>query len=183
MNSTTNNTTTVTVPFDTNLTAASDGQVVRRKSPAALAFALVILLIGAALLLAASAMEQKTGIAYSSSLVFGIVGLCVGVSIALFGGKEWVYAPTKSKIRVRSKFIDPTQVDFVCRSIEKHELPPIEAELRIMENSSARIDLYTSADGAFAAAQVFQYVPYTYSPVTPVCCAVGEEAKRLARFF
>ena len=171
------------IAYNSDLTAASNGKVMRRKSPASLIVSAIILLAGIALLIAASRMADKTAVTYTASLVFGFAAAGTGLCLALFGGKTWVYMPTKSKIHVQSKYIDPKQYDAVCQAVYMRDPSLLAGGLKSVENSGVRIDLYTSADGEFAAAQTFRYVPYTYSPVTPVCCAYGEQAKLLSRLF
>lgn len=169
--------------YNTNLATASNGKAVRRRNPAALAVSVLLLLAGIALLVVTSGMGDKTGIPYTALLVFGIAAVATGLGLILFGGKEWVYAPTGSKIRVQSKFIDPAQFDAVCQAIHMRDASFMRGGLKTVEKSGVRIDLYTSADGRFVAAQTFRYVPYTYAPVTPVCCAYDEQARMLSALF
>ena len=167
--------------YHSNITIASDGKVIRRKSTLSLLLSLVILAAGVVLLIVASGMAEKTGVSYTASLVFGIIAVGAGLGMLFFGNKQWVYMPTKSKITVHSKFIDPSQFDAVCQAIYMRDPSLLGKGLQTVERSGVRIDMYVSADGEFAAAQTFRYVPYTYSAVTPVCCAYGEQARELSR--
>ena len=171
------------IAYSSDLTSASGGKVVRRKRPASLALAILVLLAGIGLLIACPTMGDPSGAAYTASLIFGIAAAGTGLCLVLFGGREWVYLPTKSKVSLHSKFIDPQQADAVCRTVEMRDPSLLDKGLKTVETSGVRVDLYTSADGRFAAAQTFRYVPYTYIAATPVCCAYGEPAKRLAGLF
>jgi len=44
------------------------------------------------------------------------------------------------------------------------------------------MDVMLSADKKFAAVQLFQFVPYTYQPITPVQYFTNEEASAVVVF-
>jgi len=169
--------------YNSDITTASNGKVMRRKSAASLVLSLVILLAGIALLILASGLAEKTTAVYNLTLTLAVAAIGTGLGMFFWGGKEWVYMPTKSKITVQSKYINPMQFDAVCQAICMRDLSLLGKGLKTVEKSGVRIDLYTSADGEFTAAQTFQYFPFAYSPATPVCCAYGEHAKAFARLF
>jgi len=168
--------------YHSDLTIASNGKTIYRKDPAKMLLSLAITAAGIALLLLCSRMEDKASALYTVALVFGIAATGTGICMALFGGKQWVYMPTKSKVRTNSFFIEPAQLYAVCQAIEMRDVSHL-PELKTLNSSSVRVDMYVSDDGKFAAAQTFQYVPYTYSPVTPVCCAYDEQAKKFSHLF
>ena len=165
-----------------DITIASNGKIMYRKDPAKMLLSLAIVAAGIALLILASRMADKASAIYTALLVFGIASTGTGICMALFGGRQWVYMPTKSKVRQHSFFIEPAQLYAVCQAIEMRDVSQL-PELKTFNSSSVRVDMYVSDDGKFVAAQTFQYVPYTYSPVTPVCCAYDEQAKKFAHLF
>ena len=44
------------------------------------------------------------------------------------------------------------------------------------------MDILISQDNQFAALQLFQFVPYTYTPVTPVHYFTGSQAAAVSAF-
>ena len=60
----------------------------------------------------------------------------------------------------------------------------IDAESSVKNDASGnvRMDVMLSQDNKFAAVQLFQFVPYTYTPVTSVRYFTGNEAAAVSAF-
>ena len=50
---------------------------------------------------------------------------------------------------------------------------------KTLKDNGVKVETMLSADGEFAAAQVLEYVPYTFEAITPVMCFYGEDARKL----
>lgn len=169
----------ITDTYNSNITAASQGKVVRRRSASSITLWLLVAVAGAALLVwSANMPDQKTSL-YSAALIFGISALIAGFSVAIFGGKQWIYLPTKSTVKLHSYYIDPELQYAVCQAIEMRDISML-PQLKALHTSNVRLDVYVSKDGQFAGAQTFTYEPYAYKAMTPICTAYGDQAKALS---
>ena len=57
-----------------------------------------------------------------------------------------------------------------------------ETEIKSSGSGNVRMDVMISQDNKFAALQLFQFVPYTYTPVTSVRYFTGSEAAAVSAF-
>lgn len=55
-------------------------------------------------------------------------------------------------------------------------------DLRSETTGNIRMDVILSEDNKFAAVQLFQFVPYTYQPITSVHYFTNEKASAVAAF-
>ena len=110
--------------------------------------------------------------------------LLVGVALVVLGAvhaarkyNKVVYLPTNSAVAVAQFSMDAMSKKRVIDSLEKGVLDADSVVLR--HGGSLRLDILRSADGSFNAVQVFEFVPYTYSPITEVFYIDGKNADEL----
>ena len=171
-----------TVIFNSDINHASNGQVVRRKNPVSLFLSSAVLAVGLVLLIVAGQMGDRTTSVYIASLVFGVSGVLAGGLLLLFGGRQFIYTPTKSKVTLHSYFFEPNQFHTVCQAVKSGDCTTLKS-LKRSDNSGIRLDVLSSADHRFAAAQVYHYVPYTYTPASQLYCSYDDRAQELIRVF
>ena len=95
--------------------------------------------------------------------------------------KEMVYLPTGSVTKERSMFFDLKHIGELTEMIERGN-PDCEAGIKSESSGNVRMDIMISQDNKFAALQLFQFVPYTYTPVTSVRYFTGSEAAAVSAF-
>lgn len=106
----------------------------------------------------------------AAGLLFG------GVILALSGlvwtlraatGSTPVYAPTGEKLRHSERFYDLKDKRKLCAALESGS-PEQLAGLAHSDSSGVVLTLYTTATGSFALAQVAEYIPHRFVPITAV---------------
>ena len=100
-------------------------------------------------------------------MVLGTAFFLLGIFRLFWKSKEVVYIPTGSITKERSVFFDLKHMGKLKEMIEKGQLS-IEEGVKSEGSGNVRLDVILSQDNKFAAVQLFQFVPYTYTPVTSV---------------
>ena len=105
----------------------------------------------------------------------------MGIFRLFWKSKEVIYLPTKSVAKEHSVFFDLKHVDTLMNFVNSGSFS---TDLKIKSEASGniRMDVMLSADKKFAAVQLFQFVPYTYQPITPVQYFTNEEASAVVVF-
>ena len=100
-------------------------------------------------------------------MVLGTACFLLGIFRLFWKSKEVVYIPTGRITKERSVFFDLKHMGKLKEMIEKGQLS-IEEGVKSEGSGNVRLDVILSQDNKFAAVQLFQFVPYTYTPVTSV---------------
>lgn len=112
-------------------------------------------------------------------LLVGAALIVLGVVHAARKYKKVVFLPTHADVAVAQFSMDAMSKKRVIESLEKGALDADCVVLR--HGGSLRLDIFRSADGSFNAVQIFEFVPYTYSPVTEVFYLDNRNADELWR--
>ena len=114
--------------------------------------------------------------------------LTIGILLMLFAlyrfftkSKEMIYKPTGSEVRSDSLYMDSVELPSLKQMMVKNEFST-SSRLVFKEGGNGRLDYMVSKDGRFLAMQLFQFVPYTYEPVTGVYYYADDEAVAVARY-
>ena len=114
--------------------------------------------------------------------------LTIGILLMLFAlyrfftkSKEMIYKPTGSEVRSDSLYMDSVELQSLKQMMVKNEFST-SSRLVFKEGGNGRLDYMVSKDGRFLAMQLFQFVPYTYEPVTGVYYYADDEAVAVARY-
>ena len=117
-----------------------------------------------------------------------MVFLTIGILLMLFAlyrfftkSKEMIYKPTGSEVRSDSLYMDGVELQSLKQMMVKNEFST-SSRLVFKEGGNGRLDYMVSKDGRFLAMQLFQFVPYTYEPVTGVYYYADDEAVAVARY-
>ena len=141
-----------TQTIDATLFASSHPDIVKRTSVSGLIFSVAMLLVGVFIFASIFEMSDK-----SSTLSMGSV--------------------TKE----RSVFFDLKYLGKLTDMIENEQLNG-ETEIKSSGSGNVRMDVMISQDNKFAAVQLYQFVPYTYTPVTSVRYYTGSDAVAVSTF-
>ena len=154
--------------IDDVLYTVTEGRIVRRrKNPLP---ALLIGVAGAGLAiwsLTASSMSEHENLASMLMLLGGgvaLVGLIMA-GIALASGSP-VYEPTGEKIRRGSIYYDTARKQDLCAALEAGDADRLSRIPRGGSTSGVLLTLYATGSGSFAMAQVLEYVPHAFEPMT-----------------
>lgn len=114
--------------------------------------------------------------------------LTIGILLMLFAlyrfftkSKEMIYKPTGSEVRSDSLYMDSVELQSLKQMMVKNEFST-SSRLVFKEGGNGRLDYMVSKDGRFLAMQLFQFVPYTYEPVTGIYYYADDEAVAVARY-
>lgn len=167
--------------MDATIFASSHPDIVKRTCISGIIFSFLMLLLG--VLAFVFTFELHT---HSSALSMGVMvlgtALClIGIFRLFWKSKEVVYAPTGSVARERTVFFDLKHKDTLKDIITSGSFS---APVAIPSESSGnlRLDVIFSEDKKFAAVQLFQFVPYTYQPITVVRYFTNESAAAVYAF-
>ena len=156
-----------TQAIDATIFASSHPDIAKRTSVSGLIFSCIMLLAGVIAFVSTFEMEDRSSTISMGLMVLGTALFLIGVFRLFWKSKEIVYLPTGS--------VELTDMvksgDFSMQSTAKGGT-----------SGNLRLDVMLSEDRKFAAVQLFQFVPYTYNPVTSVRYFTNGEAASIAAF-
>lgn len=156
-------------------------EVVKRISLSGILYSLVMFFSG--LFLFVSIFQLNNGSSVFSMLMMILAAFLVLWAVYRFFwcSKEMVYLPTGSRTIGRSYFFDMKHLDTLSEMIAHKCLIP-ERAVKCENSGNVRLDVLLSQDNRFIALQLFQFVPYSYQPITPVCYFTDAEAATVSAF-
>lgn len=161
--------------------ASTHPDITKRTSVSGLIVSLIMLAAGVLLFASLLEISDKSSTASMALLVAGTALTLFGVFRLFWKSKEIVYLPTGSVTKERSIYFDLKHLGKLTEMLE-HKLINAESEIKSNASGNVRMDVMLSQDSKFAAVQLFQFVPYTYVPVTSVCYFTGDDATAVSTF-
>ena len=76
--------------------------------------------------------------------------------------------------------MDTVELQNLQQMIKKNDFP-VSSRISFKEGGNGRLDYMASKDGRFVAIQLFQFVPYTYEPVSDKLYYTDDGAVAIAR--
>lgn len=170
-----------TPAIDATIFASSHPDIAKRTSVSGLIFSGLMLLIGVLAFVSTFEMEDRSSTLSMGLMVLGTGLFLIGVFRLFWKSKEVVYLPTGSVAKEQSLFFDLKYMDQL-KDIVKSGSFPADTNLKGGASGNIRMDVILSEDKKFAAVQLFQFVPYTYNPITSVQYFTNGEASAVADF-
>jgi len=171
----------VTQTIDATLFASSHPDIAKRTNVSGLIFSVAMLLAGVFIFASIFEMSDKSSTLSMALMVLGTAFILLGVFRLFWKSKEMVYLPTGSVTKERSVFFDLKYLGELTDRIETGRLNG-EAEVISCGSGNVRMDAMISQDNKFAAVQLYQFVPYAYTPVTSVRYFTGSDAVAVSTF-
>ncbi|WP_217931262.1 hypothetical protein [Bacteroides caecimuris] len=170
-----------TQTIDATIFASTHPDIAKRTSVSGVLISSVMLLIGILAFASIFELDDKSSTASMALMVLGTGLFLMGIFRLFWKSKEVIYLPTKSVAKEHSVFFDLKHVDTLKNFVNSGSFS---TDLKIKSEASGniRMDVILSADKKFAAVQLFQFVPYTYQPITPVQYFTNEEASAVVAF-
>lgn len=109
----------------------------------------------------------------------GLIGFSIVYAARKY--KRVVYKPTKSGIEVKEVHFDGFARKKLVEILENRKFNF--SDVKHHQNGSVRLDLIRSKDGSFTAAQLFEFIPYSYVPVTEIYSFDQENGEQLWNSF
>ena len=142
-----------TQTIDATIFASSHPDIAKRTSVSGVLISSVMLLVGILAFASTFELEDKSSTVSMALMVLGTGLFLMGIFRLFWKSKEVIYLPTKSVAKEHSIFFDLKHMDVIL-----------------------------SADKKFAAVQLFQFIPYTYQPITSVQYFTDEQASAVIAF-
>lgn len=170
-----------TQTIDATIFASTHPDIAKRTSVSGVLISSVMLLIGILAFVSIFELDDKSSTVSMALMVLGTGLFLMGIFRLFWKSKEVIYLPTKSVAKEHSVFFDLKHVDTLMNFVNSGSFS---TDLKIKSEASGniRMDVMLSADKKFAAVQLFQFVPYTYQPITPVQYFTNEEASAVVAF-
>ncbi|EKU87788.1 hypothetical protein [Bacteroides oleiciplenus] len=170
-----------TQTIDATIFASTHPDIVKRTSIPGLIFSAVMLLLGVLVFASTFEITDRSSTLSMLLMVLGTAFFLLGIFRLFWKSKEVVYLPTGSITKERSIFFDLKHMGKLKEMIEKGHLA-VEDGVKSEGSGNVRMDIILSQDNKFAAVQLFQFVPYTYTPVTSVHYYTGNDAATVSAF-
>ena len=170
-----------TQAIDATIFASSHPDIAKRTSISGLLISCVMLLIGILSFASTFELEDKSSTVSMALMVFGTGLFLLGIFRLFWKSKEVVYVPTGSITKERSVFFDLKHMDKLTDLVNSGSFSA-DSKIKSEASGNIRMDVILSADNKFAAVQLFQFVPYTYNPITSVQYFTNGEASAVAAF-
>lgn len=167
--------------IDATIFASSHPDIAKRTSVSGLIFSSLILLVGVLAFVSTFEMEDRSSTLSMGLMVLGTGMFLIGVFRLFWKSKEVVYVPTGSVAKEQSVFFDLKHMEQLKEMVQTGEFP-VDAKLKGENSGNIRMDVILSEDKKFAAVQLFQFVPYTYNPITSVHYFTNGKASAVAAF-
>ena len=156
--------------IDATIFASSHPDIAKRTSVSGVLISSVMLLVGILAFASTFELEDK-----SSTVSMALMVLGTGLFRLFWKSKEVIYLPTKSVAKEHSIFFDLKHMD-ALRNLVNSGSFSAGSNIKSEASGNIRMDVILSADKKFAAVQLFQFIPYTYQPITSVQYFTDEQA-------
>ncbi len=170
-----------TQTIDATLFASSHPDIAKRTSVFGLVISVAMMVAGILIFASIFEMNDRTSTISMGLMVLGTALILLGVFRLFWKSKEIVYLPTGSVAREHSMFFDLKYIGKLTEMIKNGNLDS-EAGVKSEPSGNVRMDIMISQDNEFVALQLFQFVPYTYTPVTSIRYFTGGEAAAVSAF-
>lgn len=155
--------------------------IVKRTSLRKLMLSFSILFLGCVLFLCVFMMHDKSSVLSMSFMVIGTAFFLIGVFRLFWKSTEVFYTPTGSLVSEVSFFFNLKDLPALSQLMTDKQFCE-QTALTCEGSGNVRLDALLSQDHRFAALQLFQFVPYTYTPVTSVVYFTDREAQSVSAF-
>ena len=154
--------------IDDMLYRSADGEVVRRRKnpllPSLVAVAGAVLAVWS---LHASSLAEHPDLSSVLILTGGVAALAGLVKAVLNAGSSVpVFGPTGERIRKMELFYEAADGRALCAAVEAADAQALSGIPRCDSSSGVLMTVYATDSGDFCVAQVSEYVPHAFEPVT-----------------
>ncbi|MCP9612330.1 hypothetical protein [Coprobacter tertius] len=143
----------------------------------------ILLIAGIIIVYAQTLLDVTATSAKLALMLVGAVCILVGLVKLLMGKKYIIYQGSGSKVKNMNLFFDSHEINKLQGLLESKQFEYLQ-KLKPAEGNKAgvRLDLLVSEDKKFAAAQVFQFIPFKYEPASDLINFYDEDAATLSKY-
>lgn len=154
------------------------GSVVKKTDVTSILLSTIILIAGIVFFVVSFQFDANSDEWSMLCLLLGIAGVAYGIIRLCVKNKHTVYAPTGSPLKKTRIYFKSEDLGKVLKVIDGNFSDT--TGLHDNENGTVRLDLLTSADGEFAAAQAFMYQDSSYAAQCAAKTFTGDAVKRVS---
>ncbi len=166
---------------DATIFASSYPDIVSKTSMSKLTGSFCILVAGILVFFSILEIQDRSSIIGMGIMLLGSALCLTGIFRLLWKSRVSTYKETGSVLREKSIYFDLKYMNQLTDSINKKDFSALDG-IKSAMSSNLRMDLLISADKKFAAVQLFQFIPYRYTPITDVYYYKDEFAKEFINF-
>ena len=170
-----------TQTVDTTLWQSAHPHIAKRISLTGILYSVVMLLAGLFLFVFDFEIHDKSSALSMTLMVIGTALILYAVYRIFWRSSELVYLPTGSVAKEYSLFYDLKHLNTLT-DLLNHGCPDASHCMKGEASGNVRLDIMLSRDNRFAAVQLFQFVPYSYMPVTEVRYYTDADAASVSAF-
>lgn len=167
--------------FEPTIFETSHPGIVKRVSVTRLLLSISMLILGGLLFLSVFSMSDTSSALSMALMVTGAAFLLSGVFRLFWKSREVFYLPTGSVVKGDSYFFSQKDLAALSQIMENRQFDG-QTNLFCESSGNVRLDALFTLDHRFAALQLFQFVPYTYTPVTSIVYFTEDDAKSVSAF-
>ena len=169
-----------TKTIDATIFASSHPDIAKRTSVPGLVLSCILLLLGILSFVSTFELEDKSSTISMSLMVLGTGLFMVGIFRIFWKSQSIIYLPTGSVAKEKTIFFDLKYLDKLKEAVDSSTFAV--KDIKGETSGNLRMDVILSEDNKFAAVQLFQFIPYTYQPVTTVHYYTDADASAVASF-
>ncbi len=170
-----------TQTVDATIFASSHPDIAKRTSVSGILVSSAMLLAGIIAFASTFELDDKSSTVSMALMVLGTGLFLMGIFRLFWKSKEVIYLPTKSVTKEHSVFFDLKYIDALTNLVNSGSFSA-DSDIKSEASGNIRMDVILSADKKFAAVQLFQFIPYTYQPITSVRYFTDEQASAVVAF-
>lgn len=167
-------------PVEDNLFSAPHPHLYKRTSVRSVWQSSFIALGGVLFFTLSSVMDKNDTTLNMVFLILGIALLIFAIYRFFCKSSETVYRPTESVVRLGTLFVDSTELQRINQMVKKGDFTKL-SSISCKDGGNGRIDYLMSKDGRFVAIQLFQFVPYTFEPISEKSYYTDDVASAIVR--
>ena len=167
-------------PVEDTLFSASHPHLYKRTNVRSVWQSSFIALSGVLFFTLSSVIENNDSTLKMAFLILGIALLIFAIYRFFCKSTVVVYRPTESVVRSGSLFVDSAELQRVNQLVKKGDFTKL-SSISCKDGGNGRIDYLMSKDGRFVAIQLFQFVPYTFEPISEKTYYTDDVAIAIAR--
>lgn len=162
------------------LLSSTQPYIVKHINPFSIIVSIGIMFLGVVSIGLALDMNVVSSTVSMVLLTVGSICLLFSLYRLFWRSQKQVYVHTGSPIVEGSCYWDSADLQNLLKMLEQSDFRLQKGMLPKL-SGNVRLDYILSKDRKFAAAQLFQFIPYVYEPVTHIYYYTGENATDFAR--
>ncbi|MBP5364496.1 MAG: hypothetical protein J6Y82_01040 [Bacteroidales bacterium] len=116
------------------------------------------------------------GAAQTALILGGLAALAIGIFICIKYSVKTVYNATGCTVRERSRYVRYNQMTDVADFLKS---AGVACNVKLDGSGEIRLDIVATTDGKFIRGMFFQYVPYSYVPISEPFGLTADNVQKL----